>query len=86
MQLRGNAAKGYAFDRRYPQDTTSDTIYEDCVSSLVESCFKVRATGCVDCDWHSNFHAESPMHMLSLDLLADVFRTRRCACRATMPQ
>jgi hypothetical protein len=41
MQLRGNAAKGYAFDRRYPQDTTSDTIYEDCVSSLVESCFKV---------------------------------------------
>ncbi|PNH03015.1 Kinesin-like protein KIF27, partial [Tetrabaena socialis] len=34
LQLRGATAKGYAFDRRYGQDVTSDAIYDDCVASL----------------------------------------------------
>ncbi|GLC45429.1 hypothetical protein PLESTB_000619800 [Pleodorina starrii] len=40
LQLRGATAKGYAFDRRYGQDVTSDAIYEDCVAQLVEAVFK----------------------------------------------
>ncbi len=44
LQLRGAAAKGYAFDRRYAQQATSDDIYDDCIASLVEGCFKVRST------------------------------------------
>ncbi|EFJ50779.1 inversion kinesin InvA [Volvox carteri f. nagariensis] len=40
LQLRGATAKGYAFDRRYGQDITSDAIYEDCVAQLVEAVFK----------------------------------------------
>jgi uncharacterized protein YabN with tetrapyrrole methylase and pyrophosphatase domain len=42
FQLRGQTAKGYAFDRRYGQSETSDHIYDECVSQLVENCFKVR--------------------------------------------
>lgn len=41
LQLRGATAKGYAFDRRYGQDVTSDAIYDDCVAQLVEAVFKV---------------------------------------------
>lgn len=41
IQLRGNAAKGYAFDRCYGPEHTSDSIYEDCVTHLVENLFKV---------------------------------------------
>lgn len=40
LQLRGATAKGYAFDRRYSQDQTSDSIYEDSISQLVENCLK----------------------------------------------
>jgi uncharacterized protein YabN with tetrapyrrole methylase and pyrophosphatase domain len=40
-QLRGSTAKGYAFDRVYPADETSDKIYDDAVAGLVENCFKV---------------------------------------------
>jgi len=40
FQLRGSTAKGYAFDRRYSPEQSSDSIYEDCVANLVESCFK----------------------------------------------
>ncbi|GFR41808.1 hypothetical protein Agub_g2578 [Astrephomene gubernaculifera] len=40
LQLRGATAKGYAFDRRYGQDITSDAIYDDCVAQLVEAVFK----------------------------------------------
>ncbi|PNW77017.1 hypothetical protein CHLRE_10g418950v5 [Chlamydomonas reinhardtii] len=40
LQLRGATAKGYAFDRRYGQDVTSDAIYDDCVAQLVEAVFK----------------------------------------------
>jgi kinesin family protein 4/21/27 len=43
MQLRGQAAKGYAFDRRYGPEHTSDNIYDDCVSNLVENFLKVSA-------------------------------------------
>jgi hypothetical protein len=42
VQLRGRTAIGYAFDRRYGPDHTSDSIYDDCVASLVENLFKVR--------------------------------------------
>jgi hypothetical protein len=42
MQLRGKAAMGYAFDRRYGSEHTSDSIYDDCVANLVEHLFKVR--------------------------------------------
>ena len=42
LQLRGKTALGYAFDRRYGADCTSDSIYDDRVHALVESCFKVQ--------------------------------------------
>eukprot|EP00983_Pelagomonas_calceolata_P041456 1138073-Pelagomonas_calceolata.AAC.1 len=41
LQLRGKTALGYAFDRRYGPECTSDSIYDDRVHALVESCFKV---------------------------------------------
>ena len=41
LQLRGKTALGYAFDRRYGPETISDTIYDDRIAALVESCFKV---------------------------------------------
>lgn len=44
-QLRGCTAKGYAFDKVYSSDETSDAIYDEAVASLVENCFKVRAAG-----------------------------------------
>jgi len=40
FQLRGSTAKGYAFDRRYSPEESSDKIYDDCIGSLVENCFK----------------------------------------------
>ncbi len=43
LQLRGTAAKGYAFDRRYDQDAISDMIYDDCIAQIVEKVFKVTA-------------------------------------------
>jgi hypothetical protein len=43
MQLRGCTAKGFAFDRRFGVDQTSDEIYDNCVAGLVENLFKVRA-------------------------------------------
>lgn len=45
LQLRGTAAKGYAFDKRFGQDDNSDNIYEGCIKQLVESCFKVGHIG-----------------------------------------
>lgn len=45
FQLRGSTAKGYAFDKRYNPEETSDKIYEECVANLVEGCFKVRYIG-----------------------------------------
>jgi hypothetical protein len=44
-QLRGSTAKGYAFDKVYSADETSDGIYDETVASLVENCFKVSAAG-----------------------------------------
>lgn len=44
LQLRGTAAKGYAFDKRFGQDETSSGIYDGCIKQLVESCFKVGCT------------------------------------------
>jgi kinesin family protein 4/21/27 len=41
MQLRGQTAKGYAFDRRYGPEHTSDNIYDDCMCHLVDNLFKV---------------------------------------------
>eukprot|EP00879_Flechtneria_rotunda_P021695 GHRR01022875.1.p1 GENE.GHRR01022875.1~~GHRR01022875.1.p1 ORF type:complete len:1033 (+),score=433.02 GHRR01022875.1:114-3212(+) len=38
--LRGQGAKGYAFDRRYGPEHISDNIYADCVSQLVDNLFK----------------------------------------------
>lgn len=52
LQLRGSTAKGYAFDRRYGQDGTSDDIYNDVVTQLVEKVFKVGGCRC-DVNMHS---------------------------------
>jgi len=41
MQLRGSSAKGYAFDRRYGPEHTSDNIYDECVTHMVDNLFKV---------------------------------------------
>lgn len=52
MQLRGSSAKGYAFDRRYGAEHTSDNIYDDCVKHLVDNLFKVGSAAvgtCVCC-------------------------------------
>jgi hypothetical protein len=46
MQLRGNSAKGYAFDRRYGAEHNSDNIYDDCVKQLVDNLFKVSNRSC----------------------------------------
>jgi len=43
MQLKGAPARGFAFDRFYSIDQTSEDVYADCVSPLVEACFKARA-------------------------------------------
>ncbi|KAF6261928.1 P-loop containing nucleoside triphosphate hydrolase protein [Scenedesmus sp. NREL 46B-D3] len=40
VQLRGQTAKGYAFDRRFSPEHTSDNIYDDCVCHLVDNLFK----------------------------------------------
>lgn len=45
LQLRGSSAKGYAFDRRYGPENTSDNIYDDCVTHLVDNLFKVCCQG-----------------------------------------
>lgn len=42
LQLKGAAARGYAFDRRYGMDDTSNQIFKDCVEGLVNNVFKVR--------------------------------------------
>lgn len=41
LQLKGQAARGYAFDRRYGMDDTSNDIFKDCVEGLVNNVFKV---------------------------------------------
>jgi hypothetical protein len=41
IQLRGCTAKGFAFDRRFGVDSSSDAIYDACVAGLVENLFKV---------------------------------------------
>jgi hypothetical protein len=43
LQLRGCAAKGFAFDRRFGPEATSGDIYDGCVAGLVDGLFKVRA-------------------------------------------
>lgn len=42
LSLRGCAAKGFAFDRRFGPECTSDDIYDSCVAGLVDSLFKVQ--------------------------------------------
>ncbi len=71
LQLRGATAKGYAFDRRYAQDVTSDAIYDDCVAQLVEAVFKVRCLA--QC-----YSAAASHGALRANIPA-------CICRATMP-
>jgi hypothetical protein len=44
MQLRGNSAKGYAFDRRYGPEHNSDSIYDECVTHMVDNLFKASCT------------------------------------------
>jgi hypothetical protein len=51
MQLRGCTAKGFAFDRRFGVDQTSDDIYDNCVAGLVENLFKVRWFGRCQLAW-----------------------------------
>jgi hypothetical protein len=41
LQLRGCTAKGFAFDRRFGAEQSSDDIYDSCVAGLVENLFKV---------------------------------------------
>lgn len=40
LQLKGATARGYAFDRRYGMDDTSDKIFSECVEALVNNVFK----------------------------------------------
>eukprot|EP00201_Polytomella_parva_P012750 CAMPEP_0175060814 /NCGR_PEP_ID=MMETSP0052_2-20121109/13239_1 /TAXON_ID=51329 ORGANISM="Polytomella parva, Strain SAG 63-3" /NCGR_SAMPLE_ID=MMETSP0052_2 /ASSEMBLY_ACC=CAM_ASM_000194 /LENGTH=664 /DNA_ID=CAMNT_0016326601 /DNA_START=242 /DNA_END=2232 /DNA_ORIENTATION=- len=40
IQLRGQTAKGYAFDKRYGQEVTSDLLYDDAIASTVDAIFK----------------------------------------------
>jgi len=40
VQLHGQAAKGYAFDRRYGQAASSDEIYDDVINDLVNQVFR----------------------------------------------
>ncbi|GMH43780.1 hypothetical protein BSKO_11714 [Bryopsis sp. KO-2023] len=40
IQLHGQTARGFSFDRYYPPEGTSDAIYDDTVSKTVENCFK----------------------------------------------
>lgn len=42
VQLRGQTAKGYGFDRFYSPEQTSDRIYDDAVAPLVDNLFKVQ--------------------------------------------
>ena len=42
LQLKGQAARGFAFDRHYGMDDTSDRIFKECVEGLVNNIFKVR--------------------------------------------
>jgi pyruvate-formate lyase len=42
LQLRGAAARGFAFDKYYGMDDTSDKIFTDVVENLVDSIFKAR--------------------------------------------
>jgi len=64
LQLRGCTAKGFAFDRRFGVDQSSDDIYENCVAGLVENLFKVgaclmrRFLGCVTIGASSGRQAE----------------------------
>ena len=41
VQLKGATARGYAFDKRYSMDDSSDLIYKQCIEKLVENIFKV---------------------------------------------
>jgi hypothetical protein len=41
LQLKGAAARGFAFDKHYGMDDTSDQIFTDCVEELVNNIFKV---------------------------------------------
>jgi kinesin family protein 4/21/27 len=41
LQLKGAAARGFAFDKHYGMDDTSDNIYEDLIKNLVDNIFKV---------------------------------------------
>jgi hypothetical protein len=44
LQLKGAAARGFAFDQYYGMDDTSDNIYEDLIKNLVDNIFKVLLT------------------------------------------
>lgn len=56
LQLKGATARGYAFDRRYGMDDTSDKIFSECVEALVNNVFKAR-TACLLSIRNSNSHA-----------------------------
>lgn len=43
MQLKGHAARGFAFDKFYGMDDSSDRIFAEVVEALVDNIFKVRA-------------------------------------------
>ena len=43
LQLKGHAARGFAFDKYYGMDDSSDRIFAEVVEALVDNIFKVRA-------------------------------------------
>ena len=66
MQLRGRAAMGYAFDRRYGSEHSSDSIYNDCVANLVEHLFKVSMMDQHHCSCSSCFSVSTDSTMFSI--------------------
>jgi hypothetical protein len=62
MQLRGSAARGFAFDRRYDQHAVSDNIYDECISTLVEKVFKAGSRPERGCMANSSYTTLSVAH------------------------
>ena len=42
LQLKGASARGFAFDKHYGMDDSSDKIFHDVVEDLVDNIFRVR--------------------------------------------
>lgn len=81
LQLKGAAARGFAFDRHYSMDDTSDTLYRDLIEGLVDNIFKVGvcvcalSAVCIRCG-RSSVHARDPQCLGSSALSSSDDRSR----------